>query len=87
MDYSLLIGICEGNFTIDNSSYKLLTNIKNDKAYSISLIDYMQRFNSYKRQEQWFKRYVKMNKKSDLSCRSPVPYCERFISFADSIFV
>ncbi|CAK66614.1 unnamed protein product (macronuclear) [Paramecium tetraurelia] len=88
MDYSLLLGIClEKPQQINNNDYRLVTNGAQNTIYSFSIIDYLQRFNYYKKSEQCFKRSIQFKKKKDLSCRSPEPYCQRFLNFIDSIIV
>ncbi|CAD8141026.1 unnamed protein product [Paramecium pentaurelia] len=88
MDYSLLIGICqEKPQQINNQNYRFVINEAQNTIYSFSIIDYLQTFNHFKKSEQCFKTCIRFKKKKDLSCRSPEPYCERFLNFIDSIIV
>ncbi|CAD8055101.1 unnamed protein product [Paramecium sonneborni] len=88
MDYSLLLGICTENVQQkETQNYRLVINEEKNKLFSFSIIDYLQRFNQQKKSEQCFKRSLKFKKKKDLSCRSPEPYCDRFINFINSIIV
>ncbi|CAD8137921.1 unnamed protein product [Paramecium octaurelia] len=88
MDYSLLLGICTQNAQqSDNDNYRFVVNEAKNMVYSFSIIDYLQRFNQSKKSEQCFKRSVRFKKKQDLSCRSPEPYCTRFLNFIDSFII
>lgn len=87
MDYSMLLVICNDNeleITV-KQNYRFMISRGCDKIYSMSIIDYLQRFNSQKKSEQYFKRFAKFKKKNDLSCLSPIPYCDRFLNFIESI--
>ncbi|CAD8150050.1 unnamed protein product [Paramecium pentaurelia] len=88
MDYSLLLGICQQNTQQnDSNNYRFVVNEARNTIYSFAIIDYLQRFNQQKKSEQCFKRSMRFKKKQDLSCRSPEPYCKRFLNFIDSIII
>lgn len=94
MDYSLLLGVmtmdedetCEKPIHLKNVWKWLDSGARLDqRIYSISIIDYLQKFNCQKYSELKYKTFFSHS--LDVSCIDTVAYRERYLKFLNNIIV
>ena len=78
-DYSVLLCFYQPGINVD-SRYVFKGRTKN---YSISIIDYLQKFNLYKKTEKFFKKMV--YKSVEISIAEPWAYRDRLLKFINEI--
>jgi hypothetical protein len=78
MDYSFLLIITKSTKACSANSY---LNINGDRAYYISIIDYLQKFDAMKKWENLFKKIQHQSKIDQISCIEPGAYANRFLNF------
>lgn len=93
MDYSLLLGVADLPYDIPIEKgalydWRFLGPNKpiSRKLYSISLIDYLQKFNCQKYLERKYKTFLS-TKTKDISSINTKDYYDRFLKFMGSILV